>query len=392
MSGDLAELLESSTLIRITNMCNARTSSVMVSIVAVFVATVTPICAGAASAISQPSGSLIGWCKSSDLPDPNTGFVAVASNCYNHVLALNADGSIFGCGPYGSIAPPDPNADFIAVVTGYQHHLALKSDGSIVAWGEGCCGEEVAPELNTGFVAIAAAGSNNGSCCEPYGHSLALKSDGSIVAWGYNAYGQTDVPEPNEGFIAIAATPNRSYGVKSDGKIVIWGSDYCGWAGGYLAPPEPNSDFIAVAPAVYSGCHVLGLKSDGSIVAWGEFNQYGQLDVPEPNSGFIEIGAADFVSWGLKADGSIVAWGESTFVPEPNSGFIAISGTCAAIRAVEPPAPGDLTCDGVVDGADLLILLSAWGKCGDPDECIADLNDDSGVDGADLLILLANWG
>jgi len=56
------------------------------------------------------------------------------------------------------------------------------------------------------------------------------------------------------------------------------------------------------------------------------------------------------------------------------------------------PTPGDLNCDGVVDGADLLILLSAWGECPAPNDCPADLNNDGSVDGADLLILLSNWG
>jgi hypothetical protein len=58
----------------------------------------------------------------------------------------------------------------------------------------------------------------------------------------------------------------------------------------------------------------------------------------------------------------------------------------------ETGIPGDLNNDGVVDGADLLILLSQWGKCDDPDDCPADLNGDGTVDGADLLILLSNWG
>jgi len=55
-------------------------------------------------------------------------------------------------------------------------------------------------------------------------------------------------------------------------------------------------------------------------------------------------------------------------------------------------ADTDLNCDGLVDGADLLLLLSEWGKCADPDDCPADLNDDGSVDGADLLLLLSNWG
>jgi hypothetical protein len=58
----------------------------------------------------------------------------------------------------------------------------------------------------------------------------------------------------------------------------------------------------------------------------------------------------------------------------------------------QPVAPGDLNCDGVVDGTDLTILLSEWGKCADSDDCPADLNDDGIVDGGDLLILLSNSG
>lgn len=57
-----------------------------------------------------------------------------------------------------------------------------------------------------------------------------------------------------------------------------------------------------------------------------------------------------------------------------------------------PDIPGDLNGDGVVNGADLLVLLSGWGKCQDPDDCPGDLNNDGTVDGADLLILLSNWG
>lgn len=54
--------------------------------------------------------------------------------------------------------------------------------------------------------------------------------------------------------------------------------------------------------------------------------------------------------------------------------------------------PADINCDGVVDGLDLLVMLSAWGECADPNDCPADLNNDGTVDGLDLLILLSNWG
>jgi len=48
----------------------------------------------------------------------------------------------------------------------------------------------------------------------------------------------------------------------------------------------------------------------------------------------------------------------------------------------------DLNGDGTVDGADLGILLNAWGS----DDAASDLNGDGVVDGADLGILLNAWG
>jgi len=48
--------------------------------------------------------------------------------------------------------------------------------------------------------------------------------------------------------------------------------------------------------------------------------------------------------------------------------------------------PADLNCDGFVNGADLGILLGAWGSDG------ADLDDDGTTAGSDLGILLSAWG
>jgi len=50
--------------------------------------------------------------------------------------------------------------------------------------------------------------------------------------------------------------------------------------------------------------------------------------------------------------------------------------------------PCDLNGDGIINGADLTILLGAWGS-GDP---LVDLDGSGVVDGADLTILLGCWG
>jgi glucose/arabinose dehydrogenase len=51
----------------------------------------------------------------------------------------------------------------------------------------------------------------------------------------------------------------------------------------------------------------------------------------------------------------------------------------------------DLNHDHVVDGADLGILLLAWGACPGPGPCPADFNADASIDGADLGFLLLHW-
>ena len=64
---------------------------------------------------------------------------------------------------------------------------------------------------------------------------------------------------------------------------------------------------------------------------------------------------------------------------------IDIQGSCGELACV----PGDLNGDGIVNAADMAILLGAWGpNPGHP----ADLNQDGTVNAADLSELLANWG
>ena len=73
----------------------------------------------------------------------------------------------------------------------------------------------------------------------------------------------------------------------------------------------------------------------------------------------------------------------------------SISGSLVIDGPAQPPASclGDLNDDGSVNGADLGLLLGAWGECpfGTPG-CLGDLNVDGVVNGADLGLLLGAWG
>ena len=147
--------------------------------------------------------------------------------------------------------------------------LALRSDGSLAAWGYNLQGQCNVPAGND-FVAIAGGGY----------HSLALKEDGSLAAWGGNWNGQCNVPAGND-FVAIVGGYYHSLALKSDGSFVAWGGYNFG----------AGNDFVAIAGR---GFHILALRSDGSLFAWGD-NYWGQCNVPAGND-FVAIAAGRFHS------------------------------------------------------------------------------------------------
>jgi len=80
----------------------------------------------------------------------------------------------------------------VAIGGGELHSLALKSDGTVFAWGSNGYGQlgngSTAPDSNvpvqvSGLVGAVAIGGGNV-------HSLALKSDGTVWTWGDNSNGQ----------------------------------------------------------------------------------------------------------------------------------------------------------------------------------------------------------
>lgn len=95
---------------------------------------------------------------------------------------------------------------FTQIAVGAYHTLALKSDGTVSAWGAAASSihaygqSEVPPEL-AGVQQVAAGAF----------HSLALKTDGTVVAWGRNTYwspelytGQATVLPNLSGVVQIA--------------------------------------------------------------------------------------------------------------------------------------------------------------------------------------------
>lgn len=266
-------------------------------------------------ALAGPAGAVSGsaieaWGDRVILPPTEmAGMVKVASTG-DFNLALRGDGTLIAWGhnTHGECAVPASAGPFIDVAAGYHHGLAVTASGSIVGWGRNTYGQATPPSPNSGFVAVAAGAE----------FSLGLKADGTIVGWGFSWSGSENPPAPNAGWVQISVTEETCVGRKSDGSVRTWGD---------MQPlsPAPNSGFVDVA-AGYE--FVVLLRDDGSLVHLGaDYGGVGTL--PVPNSGFSAVDAGDVHALGLKDDGSIVAWGNNDYgqcaVPTPDSGYLAVT-------------------------------------------------------------------
>ncbi len=142
----------------------------------------------------------------------------------------------------------------------------------------------------------------------------------------------------------------------------------------------PPSTGLAVADLDGDALPDLAVGSDAGQAVNVQRNLGGrQFAAPQATS--LPVPINELIAVDLDQDGAIDLAG------------ISEAGGVVALLTNEftPDASPDINGDGVVGVTDLLILLAAWGPCGDLGGCTADLDGDGAVGVADLLELLANW-
>ena len=279
----------------------------------------------------------------------------------NHTLAINSRGELYAWGHngngqvgIGTVTPRGEyeltpqrvgsDSDWKVISGGDDYSLALKSDGTLYAWGKNNRGQlgigtttdnELTPRQvgnDSDWEAIA-AGSN---------HSLALKSDSTLYAWGANSVGQLGNGENGADFAdiskdkttpiqigtdrdwqTISAGSSYSLAVKTDNTLHVWGHNRIGQLGlgdntDRNRPTRVSTGWKTVSARFG---HSLAIKTDNTLHAWGynRFKQLGLGDRTNRNSP-TQVGSAadwkavvarEYHSLALKDDNTLYAWGHN---------------------------------------------------------------------------------
>jgi alpha-tubulin suppressor-like RCC1 family protein len=268
-----------------------------------------------------------------------------------------------------------------AVTGGNDHMVALKSDGTVWAWGYNYHGE-LGNGTKTGNTANSTPGQVLTAAATPltgitavrggFWHTLALKSDGTVWAWGNNDWGQlgNGSATPSYGgvayaaqvtglsnVVAIAAGHWHSVAVKSDGSVWTWGLNSTSWdanRNGQLGDGTTTTRLTpvrvlgvggvgylsGVAKVAAGASFTLALKSDGTVYGWGT-NLEGELGngnkttsltpVQAGVSNITDLAAGYWLSLALKSDGTVWAWGRNDMGQLGN-------GTTQALTGISTPA------------------------------------------------------
>jgi alpha-tubulin suppressor-like RCC1 family protein len=255
-----------------------------------------------------------------------------------NVIAWEA-GTGFGIGQYGETNVPPDLTNAIAIAAGGFHSLALKSDGTVVAWGRNTEGETNVPMGLSNVVAIAAG----------YYHSIALRNDGTIIVWGDNTFGQTNVPAGLSNVVAVAGSYADTIVLKADGIVLAWGGNN----DNQTNVPAGLSNIVAVSAGFYDN---MALKNDGTVVAWGG-GVSSVTNVPADLTNAVAIACSMSISVehsvALRNDGTVASWGYTqASVPTDLTNVFSI--VAGGVAYASPAVSRDLALK--TDGT-----LAGWG-------------------------------
>lgn len=228
-------------------------------------------------------------------PQLNLTNVTAIAGGDGFAMALRGDGSVVAWAGYG---PDETGVNGTQIAAGWCHDLIVKTDGTV--WSSGC--SSTAP----GATSMPAGLSNVVAAAGGYQHSIVLKSDGTCDSWGWMTVGPAYVPAGLSNVVAVAGGFDVSAALMADGTVANWG--YTGYGG------TGGNGLSGITAIALGHSHGLALRTNGTVAVWG--STVGAPPVTLTN--VVKIGAKQQWACVAEADGTIVGWGSGDQVNGPN--------------------------------------------------------------------------
>lgn len=272
----------------------------------------------------KTDGTLWGWGAAQTQLGAATNWVDVAAEDY--FAALDSSGTInsnYGCN--------GNNGNWLNVSSRNTRVVGVKKNNSLWICNDSYDGISTSEPKQIDWSwnwASVAAGEV---------HTVAIKTDGTLWAWGYNTYGQLG---DGTGFTratavkigtdtnwkSVVAGDYYTVALKKDGTLWAWGRNNVGQLANETVLDKNTPSQIGIDKdwqTISAGAtHVMALKSDGTLWGWGgnSLNQVGD-DTDQNKTKATQIGSdKDWASvsagtthtMAVKKDGTLWAWGSNS--------------------------------------------------------------------------------
>lgn len=272
---------------------------------------------------------------------------SASSQCWKEIetgyvtsLALKNDGTLWAWGSSLTNYTPTQfgtDSNWKTISKGVDHNLAIKTDGTLWAWGsngDGRCGNGVFGGTLANPTQIGTA-TNWDSVSAGVYHSMAVKTDGTLWAWGDNVFAELGIgsaPDQNvpvqvgtaTNWKSVSASNYFTLALKTDGTLWAWGIGSHGQlgTGSFGSSNIPvqvgtSTNWNVVVAGDYR--HSLGIKTDGTLWTWGR-NDYGELgdgtttirNIPTQigtDNDWSFVTSGDESTYAIKTNGTLWGWG-----------------------------------------------------------------------------------